>query len=288
MGWTPCADCEKNVSFQPDSVPHPDMTSPAASRAFRMLIVGDEILSGRRQDKHFSKCIELLSARGLRLSGAEFLPDDRPTLIAALRRSFATGDIVFCCGGIGATPDDHTRQAAAAALDLPLVLHPEAEAAITQRVAEMSKEGKAPADMAAPENQQRLQMGVFPQGCEIVPNPYNRIPGFFIRDHTFLPGFPVMAWPMLEWTLDTRYAALHHADSHVEHSFLAFGLPESRIAPVMQALQQRWTDVSAFSLPSVGETPHIELGVKGDPAQAAEGLAFLRAEVLRLGGRLTP
>lgn len=253
-----------------------------------MLIVGDEILSGRRQDKHFSKCIELLSARGLRLSGAEFLPDDRATLTAALRRSFATQDIVFCCGGIGATPDDHTRQAAAAALDLPLALHPEAEAAITLRVAEMAQEGKAPADMAAPENQQRLQMGVFPQGCEIVPNPYNRIPGFFIRDHTFLPGFPVMAWPMLEWTLDTRYAALHHADAHVEHSFLAFGLPESRIAPVMQALEQRWTEVSAFSLPSVGQTPHIELGVKGDPAQAAEALAFLRAEVLRLGGRLTP
>src|SRR5690606_5223194 len=122
------------------------------------------ILSGRRQDKHFSKCIELLSARGLRLSGAEFLPDDRATLTAALRRSFATQDIVFCCGGIGATPDDHTRQAAAAALDLPLALHPEAEAAITLRVAEMAQEGKAPADMAAPENQQRLQMGVFPQG----------------------------------------------------------------------------------------------------------------------------
>lgn len=262
--------------------------SASTVRPIRLLVVGDEILSGRRQDKHFSKCIELLSARGLRLSGAEFLPDDREGLTEALRRSFATGDIVFCCGGIGATPDDHTRQAAAAALDLPLVLHPQAEAAITLRVAEMAREGKAPADMTTPENQQRLQMGVFPEGCDIVPNPYNRIPGFFIRDHTFLPGFPVMAWPMLEWSLDTRYASLHHVETHVEHSFLAFGVPESRIAPVMQALQQRWSGVSAFSLPSVGPSPHIELGVKGDPAQAAEGLAFLRAEVLRLGGRLTP
>lgn len=262
--------------------------SSSVSRRIRLIVVGDEILSGRRQDKHFAKVIELLSARGMRLSGAEFLPDDRETLTAALRRSFASDDIVLSCGGIGATPDDHTRQAAAAALDLPLALHPEAETAITQRVAEMAAEGKAPADMAAEENQQRLQMGMFPQGCEIVPNPYNRIPGFFIRDHTFLPGFPVMAWPMLEWTLDTRYQALHHAQAHVEHSFLAFGLPESRIAPVMQALQLRWTAVSAFSLPNVGETPHLELGVKGNPDEAAEALTYLRGEVLRLGGRLSP
>lgn len=262
--------------------------SNTAARPIRLIIVGDEILSGRRQDKHFSKIIELLAARGLRLSGAEFLADDREVLSAALRRSFATGDIVLCCGGIGATPDDHTRQAAAAALDLPLVLHPEAKDAITSRVAEMAAEGKAPADMDAIENQQRLQMGMFPQGCEIVPNPYNRIPGFFIRDHTFVPGFPVMAWPMLEWTLDTRYADLHHAQAHAEHSFLAFGLPESRIAPVMQDVQTRWTGVSAFSLPTVGESPHLELGVKGDPAEAAQALAYLQATVLELGGRLTP
>lgn len=259
-----------------------------STRAIRLIIIGDEILSGRRQDKHFGKVIELLAARGLRLSGAEFLADDRDTMTAALRRSFDSGDIVLSCGGIGATPDDHTRQAAAAALDLPLALHPEAEVAITARVAEMAAEGKAPADMAAAENQQRLQMGVFPEGCEIVPNPYNRIPGFFIRDHTFVPGFPVMAWPMLEWTLDTRYAHLHHAHAHVEHSFLTFGLPESRIAPVMQAVQTRWSGVTAFSLPSVGQTPHIELGVKGDPDEAAQALTFLREEVLRLGGRLVP
>lgn len=260
----------------------------SATRNIRLIIVGDEILSGRRQDKHFGKVIELLAARGLRLSAAEFLPDDRETMIAAFRRSFASGDIVLSCGGIGATPDDHTRQAAAAALDLPLALHPEALAAITLRVAEMAAEGKAPADMSAAENQQRLQMGMFPEGCEIVPNPYNRIPGFFVRDHTFLPGFPVMAWPMLEWTLDTRYADLHHACAHVEHSFVVFGLPESRVSPVMQAVQVRWTSVSAFSLPSVGQTPHIELGVKGDPDEAAEALVFLREEVLRLGGRLSP
>jgi len=257
------------------------------TRAIRLIIVGDEILSGRRQDKHFGKIVEMLGARGLRLTAAEFLADDRSRMVEAYRRSFASGDIVLSCGGIGATPDDHTRQAVAEALGLPLVLHPEAEQAITLRVAEMAAEGKVSPDMAAPENQQRLQMGMFPEGSETVPNPYNRIPGFFIRDHTFVPGFPVMAWPMLEWTLDTRYADLHHAHAHVEHSFLVFDVPESRIAPVMLALQARWSDVTAFSLPSVGQTPHIELGVKGDPAQAAEALVFLREEAVRLGGRLS-
>ena len=263
----------------------------STSRRIGLIIVGDEILSGRRQDKHFAKVVELLAARGLQLSHVEILPDDRAALTAALRRSFASGDIVLSCGGIGATPDDHTRQAAAAALDVPLQLHPDAEQAIVLRVAEMVAKGQGSPDMSTPENQHRLQMGMFPAGSEIVPNPYNRIPGFFIHDHTFVPGFPVMAWPMLEWTLDTRYAALHHQVAHVEHSFLVFGMPESRIAPVMQVIEQRWAAVRAFSLPSVGEAggpPHIELGVKGDPGPAAEALVFLQQEVQRLGGRLAP
>jgi molybdopterin-biosynthesis enzyme MoeA-like protein len=261
------------------------MSNP--ERRIRLIIVGDEILSGRRQDKHFSKVIELLSARGLALAGAEFLSDDRATLAAAYRNSFATGDIVFSCGGIGGTPDDHTRQAVAAALELPLVLHRDAEIAIGQRTAEMAAKGQGTADMSTPENRQRLQMGMFPRGCEIVPNPYNKIPGFFIKDHTFVPGFPVMAWPMLEWTLDTRYAGLHHVKAHAEHAFLVFGLPESRITPAMESIELRWPDVKAFSLPSVGEAggrPHIDLGVKGHPESAAQAFDFLRAEVLRLGG----
>ena len=128
--------------------------------------------------------------------------------------------------------------------------------------------------MSTPENQQRLQMGVFPQGCEIVPNPYNRIPGFFIRDHTFVPGFPVMAWPMLEWTLDTRYRAMQHQRSHVEHSFLVFRMPESRITPAMQAVESRWPGVRAFSRAWRGWRAHIDLGVKGEPEAAAQAASF--------------
>ena len=84
-------------------------------RNFGLIIIGDEILSGKRQDKHLPKVIDLLKARGLGLAWARYVGDDRRQITAALKDAFASGDVVFSCGGIGATPDDHTRQCAAAA-----------------------------------------------------------------------------------------------------------------------------------------------------------------------------
>ncbi|HLU79947.1 MAG TPA: molybdopterin-binding protein [Burkholderiaceae bacterium] len=255
----------------------------------RLILVGDEILSGRRQDKHMAHLIQLLAERGMQLNRVEIVSDAQDEIAAVLERSFATRDIVFCCGGIGATPDDRTRQAAAQALGVDLVLHPEAERLIAERCADNEREGRGSGDMSLPENQQRLQMGYFPRGSDIVPNPYNKIPGFFIRDHTFMPGFPVIAWPMMEWTLDRRYSSLHHRAERVEHSFIVFEMPESRITPALEELERRWPGVRAFSLPSMGKgRPHIDLGVKGEPDAAAQALNFLREEVLRLGGELNP
>lgn len=256
-----------------------------------MIIVGDEILSGRRQDKHFSKMIELLGERGLSLSWAQILPDDRAQLTAALRQTFASGDIVFCSGGIGSTSDDHTRQAAAAALGVDLVLHPQAREEISLRCAEMAEQGQGSADMSTSENQRRLQMGMYPVGAGIVPNPYNRIPGFFIHNHTFVPGFPVMAWPMIAWTLDQRYPHLHRQDPQQELSFIAYNIPESRIAPVLDEVEVRWEAVRSFSLPSVGSgtrAAHIELGVKGSHEDVREAIEFLREQALMLGATLEP
>ncbi len=258
---------------------------------FRLIAIGDEILSGRREDQHFKKIISLLQERGLRLHSAEFISDDMNDIVACLKRSFATDDIVFCCGGIGATPDDRTRQAAAKALGVGLQLHSQAKALISERCAEMAVKGSGSADMSVPENQQRLKMGEFPIGAEIVPNSYNKIPGFYIKNHTFMPGFPVMAHAMMAWTLDTRYKKYHFSQKREEHSFLIFGLPESRITPALEKLELNWPKVKAFSLPNVGDQgghPYIELGVKGDPSQAAESLDWLRKEVLDLGGSLNP
>jgi len=233
---------------------------------FGLIIIGDEILSGKRQDKHFPKVVELLAARGLQLSWAEYLGDDRDRLVETLRRSFASGDAVFSCGGMGVTPDDHTRQAAGIALGVELELHPEAARLIARRTAEMAAEGRGSPDMTLPENRQRLKMGEFPAGAEIIPNAFNRIPGFEIRNHFFVPGFPVMAWSMIEWVLDHRFADLFHRERRDERSFLAFELAESAVTPLLEQIERDFPGVRVFSLPSVGEDGnrrHIELGVKG-------------------------
>lgn len=259
--------------------------------AIRLIIIGDEILSGRRQDKHFARAIELLKVRGLKLHSAQIISDAPEQIEKTLKASFATDDIVFCFGGIGATPDDQTRQAAAKALGVDLALHPQAKALITERILDQATQGHGSDDMTLAENMQRLEMGVFPVGAEIVPNPYNKIPGFYIHNHTFTPGFPVMAWPMVEWVLDNKYSQLHHQEVNIEHSFLVFSLPESRITPALVELERRWPTVKAFSLPSVGEAgnqPHIELGVKGEPESCAQALDFLRQQVLDVGGKLSP
>jgi molybdopterin-biosynthesis enzyme MoeA-like protein len=105
---------------------------------FGLVVIGDEILSGKRQDKHLAKVIELLGARGLELTWARYAGDDRTQITPVLREAFASGDVVFSCGGIGATPDDHTRQCAAAALDLPLVLHAGARDLIIERMRDVA------------------------------------------------------------------------------------------------------------------------------------------------------
>ncbi|MBW7923837.1 MAG: competence/damage-inducible protein A [Burkholderiaceae bacterium] len=256
---------------------------------FGLIVIGDEIVSGKRQDRHFPRVVEMLRGRGLSLAWAHFIGDDRAAITALLRSTFAGDDVVFCCGGIGATPDDHTRQAAAAALGVDLVLHPQAAELIAQRIAEMAAESGGSADLSLPENRQRLKMGEFPAGAEILPNPFNRIPGFALGRHFFVPGFPVMAWPMIEAVLDTRFAGCFHRDARGERSFLVFGLAESTVTPLMEEIERDYAEVRVFSLPSVGEDGgrrHIELGVRGPAPTVDEAFATLRAGVQALGGEI--
>ena len=239
------------------------------------IIIGDEIIRGKREDKHFAKLIEILRARGMRLDWCNYL-GDRPDLITAtLRRTMASGDIVFSFGGIGATPDDHTRQCAADAAGVELALHPDAEAAIRSRT-----------DMQI--TPQRLKMGEFPRGARIIPNPYNRIPGFSLVDHHFLPGFPVMAWPMVEWVLDQGYAHLFHRTPEAEASVIVYDLAESIVTPLMIEVEQRYRGLKSFSLPSMGEAGvrrHLELGVRGVPEEVTPAIEQMKLGVVALGGR---
>lgn len=266
---------------------------------FGLIIVGDEILSGKRQDKHLAKVIELLGARGLSLAWARYVGDDPVRIAADLKDAFEAaerdGDMVFSCGGIGATPDDHTRQAAARALGRPLVLHPEARDLIHERMRDTAAEQGVPFEPERPDNLHRLNMGVFPEGAEIIPNPYNKIAGFSVASGGgavwFVPGFPVMAWPMIEWVLDQRLAHLHRADVQREQSVIVFGAMEATLTPLMEEVEARFDGIKVFSLPSVDHPQHgrhIELGVKGRGESLAAAYQHLLAGLRQHGAEVGP
>ena len=261
------------------------------TRAFGLIVVGDEILSGKRADKHMTKVIELLAARGLQLGWAEYVGDVPTRITAALARAFASGDIVFSTGGIGATPDDHTRQCAAQALRVPLALHPEAEVLIRERMQDTAREQGTVYEPDRPDNIHRLNMGVFPQGATIIRNPYNKIPGFSVGHVHFVPGFPVMAWPMIESVLDSRYADLFSRDAVAEKSVIVFGAMEATLTPLMQAIEEAHAGIKVFSLPSVDHPEygrHIELGVKGAPGQLDAAYAQLIEGLHTFDAKLGP
>jgi len=240
------------------------------------LIIGDEILSGKRQDGHLAHVIETLRRHGGTLAWARFEGDDRSRLTEVLRDSFARGDIVFSFGGVGATPDDHTRQAAAAALGVELVRHPEA-------VAEIERQFGA----AAYPN--RVLMTEFPAGSRIIPNPVNRVASFSVRDHHFFPGFPSMAWPMLDWVLAAYYPGLA-GPREAERALVVWDAGESQLLPLMNDNVARFPQLKLFSLPSFLPEGgrRIELGVRGDPATVDAALAHLIAGVDAAGFRWEP
>jgi molybdopterin-biosynthesis enzyme MoeA-like protein len=243
---------------------------------FGALIIGDEIIRGKRQDRHFEKLREILAARGLHLDWVLYLGDDRPRLVDSLRRTLARGDVVFSFGGIGVTPDDHTRQAAAEAAGVPLALHPEAEREIRARMAEMNQEVTAA----------RLELGTFPVGSRIIPNPFNRIPGFSYGDHHFVPGFPQMAWPMVEWVLDGLYRDRFRSEAEAEAAIIVWEGLEGHLLALMRRVEASYPGITVFSLPSFGNETlrrHVELGVRGAPERVPAAMADIEAEVARLG-----
>ena len=258
---------------------------------FGVIIIGDEILSGKRADKHLPKVIELLGARGLALSWARYVGDDPARITADLKHAFASGDVVFSCGGIGATPDDHTRQCAAAALGRPLALHPQARDLILERMRDTAAEQGIPFEPDRHDNVHRLNMGVFPEGAQIIPNPYNKIAGFSVDHVHFVPGFPVMAWPMIEWVLDQHYAALQGPVGLREKSVIVFGAMEATLTPLMERVEAGFDGVKVFSLPSVDHPEygrHIELGVKGPADRLDAAYRALLAGLAEHGARLGP
>lgn len=238
---------------------------------FGAIIIGDEILSGKRQDGHFRHTVETLAKRGLELKWCRIIGDDPVLIIETLRQTYAGGDIVFCFGGIGNTPDDHTRQCAARAADAALVRHPEAVAEIEAR-------------FGAEAYPHRISMAEMPQGSRIIPNPYNRIPGVSFRQHHFLPGFPQMAWPMMEWVLDTHYPQLRKQAPDTEAIITVYDTLENSLIDLMNEFVRRYPEVRFSSLPHIGEGSErrLELGVKGAQASVEVAMAWLKKEIEKM------
>ncbi len=232
-------------------------------------VIGDEILSGKRQDAHLSKAIEILKARGLQLSWAEYLGDDAARLVASFKRSLAANDIVFSFGGIGATPDDFTRQAAAEALNVAIERHTDATSEIEAQFGEA----------AYPK---RVLMADFPQGANLIPNPVNRVAGFSVKQHYFMPGFPQMSHPMMEWVLDTNYQHLFNQIIISESSILVMDAGESNLLDLMNEFTEKYPSLKLFSLPHLDERRTIELGMKGDADLVTQAITEIKTKIAEL------
>ena len=158
-----------------------------------------------------------------------------------------------------------------------------------ERVQELDRKQGLTPDPDHPDTQRRFEMGVFPVGAGIVPNPYNRIPGFFVGKVYFVPGFPVMAHPMMAWALD-RHAELHRPVERRELSFIVQGAMEASLTPLMEAVEQAHPGIKVFSLPSVDHPQWgrcIELGVKGAAERLDPAYAALKQGVIQFGATIS-
>jgi molybdopterin-biosynthesis enzyme MoeA-like protein len=235
---------------------------------FGLIIVGNEILDGRVKDLHFATAQKLLRERGLDLSYVQILPDDPEVIDVQLRWASARPQPYFCCGGIGSTPDDYTRGCAARVAGVPLEYHPEGLAILREKLGKDLNEG-------------RKRLVEFPKGCVLIPNPFNRVPGFRMGNGHFLPGFPEMAAPMMAWILDTWYG--RGAEKAVR-TLLLPGAREGDLVGMMDRFVVAHPSLTFSSLPRfVGNGTEVRLGISGPPAAVEAGLRDLTAALSQAG-----
>lgn len=248
--------------------------------AIGLILIGDELLSGKRRDAHLANAARIAGERGMEIGWVRIERDDLERLAGVFRETMAGDDIVFSYGGIGATPDDVTRAAAARAAGVPLVRHPQIAAALEERY-------------GAQAHPYRIRMAEIPEGAGLIPNPPYLVPGFYLGHHHFLPGFPDMSARMLTATLDGRYADLH-GERLVEQLLEIEGVPESELVPHMDRLLADYPGLRLSSLPAAtdGGGWLVELGLKGPARRVEAAIAQVQREldergtVWRLGKRL--
>ena len=152
-----------------------------------LLVIGDEILSGRTQDKNIAQVAAWLNRQGIRLEEVRVVPDDQPRIADAVNTLRSMYDYVLTTGGIGPTHDDITVDSIAAAFGVPVVIHPEA-----RQILEAYYETRGGVTDA------RLRMARVPEGAELIPNPLSGAPGVKMQNVYILAGVPSIAANMLE------------------------------------------------------------------------------------------
>jgi molybdopterin-biosynthesis enzyme MoeA-like protein len=235
------------------------------------VIIGDEILSGKRQDRHQAALTRSLAERGLELGWLRIVGDNSDLLTGTFRETLQRDAWVFSFGGIGATPDDRTRACLARALGRPLTRHPEFVNLLEAR-------------FGAEAYPNRVRMAELPEGSTLIPNPVNGVPGFACARHFCVPGFPAMAEPMVRWVLEQHLADVLPDEFPAERSLRLFGVPESRLVPLLEAMEGRYPDLRISCLPGFQDgAPRIELGVRGEAGRVVVAFEDLKRVLVAEG-----
>jgi molybdenum cofactor synthesis domain-containing protein len=233
-----------------------------------ILIIGDEVLSGRTQDANLKYLAGNLSAIGIRVAEARVIADDEATIMGALNQCRAAHDYVFTTGGIGPTHDDITSASVAKAFGVELVRHPDALALLMRHY--------RPGDV----NEARLKMADVPDGASLIANPVSSAPGFRMGNVFVLAGVPEIMRAMF----DGIKHQLAGGPPIRSQSLVAYA-PEGAVALPFGELQKQYPDLDMGSYPfqRLGQTG-VSLVVRGtDAGRLAEAMEKLKAIVRGLG-----
>ena len=233
-----------------------------------VLVIGDEILSGRTQDTNTNHIARFLGALGIDLKEVRVVGDVEAEIVAALNALRAAYDFVFTTGGIGPTHDDITADAVARAFGVGIGYHPEAYALLEARY--------PPGEF----NDMRKRMARIPHGGSLVANPVSGAPGFHIGNVYVMAGVPMVMRAMLE-----QIAAELPRGRTVKSITLEAEIPEGTIAPGLAQLQKEHRDVSIGSYPFYREGAAKPFGaqlvIRGRDGDAVERAAQAIEDILR-------
>jgi molybdenum cofactor synthesis domain-containing protein len=234
------------------------MTNPTAA----MLVIGDEILSGRTRDTNTNHLATVLTARGIRLAEVRVVADDQPAIIAAVNALRTAWDHVFTSGGIGPTHDDITADAIAAAFGVPITHRADAMALLAAHYAR--------ADL--PFNDARQRMARIPDGARLIDNPVSTAPGFTLGNVHVMAGVPKIFEAMVASVLPTLTGG-----APLLSLSLRVNRGEGDIAGPFAALAAAYPDLAMGSYPfTVNGVYGTNLVIRGtDAAQMTAAMAQL-------------